>query len=73
MIDIDSLFRELNEDAQIFLENPIENRMLAYDIQMILLKNIIEIESEIRTIKVKIEDNKKNAEKKLIQMTLDVN
>ena len=47
--------------------------MLAYDIQMILLKNIIEIESEIRTIKVKIEDNKKNAEKKLIQMTLDVN
>ncbi|GAA0090913.1 hypothetical protein UT300009_09400 [Paraclostridium bifermentans] len=65
MIDIDSLFRELNEDAQIFLENPIENRMLAYDIQMILLKNIIEIESEIRTIKVKIEDNKKKCREKI--------
>ncbi|CEP39750.1 hypothetical protein [Paraclostridium sordellii] len=59
MIDIDLLFTELNERLQIFLENPIDNMMLAHDIQMSLLNNIIEVENEIRAIKVKIKNNKK--------------
>lgn len=59
MIDIDLLFIELNNTLQTFLKNPVENRMIAYDIQMKLLNNILEVENEIRKIKNKINENKK--------------
>lgn len=70
MIDIDLLFINLNEKLQNFLNNPKENRIIAYDIQMMLLDYIFEIEDEIRTMKEKIKSNKlicndKNTEKEI--------
>lgn len=58
MIDIEGLFRNLNNNLQKFVNNTKYNRMMAYHIQMNLLECIIEIENEIRTVKDKILFNK---------------
>ncbi|EOU1755128.1 hypothetical protein [Clostridium perfringens] len=58
MLDIDELFINLNDKLQNFLKSPKENRVIAYDIQIILLDYILKIENEIRDIKEKIKANK---------------
>ncbi|MDU6981728.1 MAG: hypothetical protein E6361_10320 [Clostridium perfringens] len=58
MIDIDELFINLNYKLQNFLKNPKENKVIAYDVQMMLLDYILRIENEIRDIKQRIESNK---------------
>lgn len=64
MLNNESFFYDLNDVLKVFLEDPYNNKKLAYDIQISLLNRIILIEEEINANVLKIKENKKITENK---------